>query len=189
MYNLHTMSYAYKNPTPEQIERRRAKWRAYYYRHREKHLERARQYKAGLEGERLESYRSRMREYLKQWHKDHPDYHKSPERRAYAREWKRRERERDPEGVKRRAKGQLLKRKYGISLAEYEAMLTAQADACAICSKPETLEIHGSLVYLAVDHDHVTGKIRGLLCSRCNQGIGSLHDDPERLRRAIAYLT
>ena len=66
-----------------------------------------------------------------------------------------------------------LKRKYGLTEAAYSKMLLDQDGVCAICRKPETRFCNGTLASLSVDHDHETGKIRGLLCIKCNR---SLHD-------------
>lgn len=65
---------------------------------------------------------------------------------------------------------QLLKREYGLTLAEYNAILRRQAHRCAVCRRPETIRSRstGEPRRLAVDHDHVTGRVRGLLCHRCN---------------------
>lgn len=107
--------------------------------------------------------------------------HKSQEGRiAYQREYRRK----TPEIQKARA----LRDSFGISLEEYEKMLSEQNGVCAICIKPETHKRNGKLKALAVDHNHKTGAIRGLLCSDCNTGIGKLKDDPEVLRSAIRYL-
>lgn len=78
--------------------------------------------------------------------------------------------------------------KFGISLAEYGEMLVAQGGKCAICDQPEMQLRGGNKKSLAVDHDHATGKIRGLLCSDCNTGIGKLKDDRNVLLSAIQYL-
>lgn len=66
---------------------------------------------------------------------------------------------------------------------QYDALLVLQEGLCAICRKapPERRR-------LAVDHDHQTGTVRGLLCSRCNLGLGYFKDDPDHLRAATAYL-
>lgn len=75
-----------------------------------------------------------------------------------------------------------LRRKYGVTLAQYEALLRKQRGHCALCpAKPNRKR-------LSVDHNHKTGAIRGLLCDRCNQAIGRLGDDVAGLKRAIAYL-
>lgn len=78
-----------------------------------------------------------------------------------------------------------LRWKYGIGPVEYEAMLVAQNGVCAICKQPEH---RNGTKYLCVDHSHVTGNIRGLLCHLCNSGIGKLNDDPNLLRAAASYL-
>ena len=65
------------------------------------------------------------------------------------------------------------------TLAELEAVYDASDGKCQICGTVEKLHL---------DHCHNTGKIRGLLCMRCNTAIGRMHDDPELLRKAIAYL-
>ena len=74
--------------------------------------------------------------------------------------------------------------RYGLSPAGYEAMLAEHGYTCAICSRPHT-DTHR----LHVDHDHVTGAIRGLLCRHCNWVLGLVHDDADLLRSAIAYLS
>lgn len=77
-----------------------------------------------------------------------------------------------------------LRRQYGISPLDYEALLASQDNGCAICGKSP--ELNGQ--YLAVDHNHTTGEIRGLLCQPCNTGIGLLNDSPSQLRLALRYL-
>ena len=83
-----------------------------------------------------------------------------------------------------------LKRNYGITLERYNELHDEQDGKCAICDGAETT-IHsktGQPMLLAVDHDHSTGEIRGLLCQRCNRGLGLLRDSPDLLRRAADYL-
>ena len=63
---------------------------------------------------------------------------------------------------------------YGCTSAEFDAMFTTQQGKCAICRLPETSTQKGRPRRLSVDHDHVTGRIRGLLCGACNTGLGSL---------------
>lgn len=73
---------------------------------------------------------------------------------------------------------------YGITADEYDALYRAQGGRCAICRRAT-----GAKRRLAVDHDHDTGLVRGLLCKTCNYKIlGHLRDDPEALQRAIDYL-
>ena len=84
-----------------------------------------------------------------------------------------------------------LQRNYGISLDEYLQKFQAQNGVCGICKKPETMiNGHSKVVRrLAVDHCHKTGKVRKLLCTRCNTTIGSANDDIELLKEMIVYLT
>lgn len=92
---------------------------------------------------------------------------------------------RKSEGGKRAWRGQKLRAKYGIGLAEYETLLQAQNGKCAICGCVNQREGYS----LAVDHCHLTGRIRGLLCNNCNRGIGLLNDSVVQLQKAIDYLS
>lgn len=76
-----------------------------------------------------------------------------------------------------------LKYFYGISLQEYNKIFENQNGCCAICGEPQKQQ-----KALAVDHNHITGKIRGLLCPNCNRGIGYLKDNSHILQKAIQYL-
>lgn len=92
----------------------------------------------------------------------------------------RRRRNRD----KDRQAGHILKSTYGITLEDYGAILESQGRTCAICGR--TPEENGKR--LAVDHDHETGEVRGLLCVVCNIGIGMFQDSPEICNLAAQYL-
>lgn len=81
-----------------------------------------------------------------------------------------------------------LQRRFGISLYEYGQMLLKQNGTCAICKGTYAGHRNGEPKALAVDHDHKTGKVRGLLCEACNQGIGKLQEDVTILQEAINYL-
>jgi hypothetical protein len=81
-------------------------------------------------------------------------------------------------GDNRRQPRRRLQR-YGLTRETHEALELAQDARCAICD--------GALP-LRVDHDHSTGRVRGLLCHNCNVGLGHFRDDPALLRRALAYL-
>jgi hypothetical protein len=82
-----------------------------------------------------------------------------------------------------------LRALYGMTLETYEAMLAGQNGLCAICGGHETRKNRaGNVMVLAVDHDHATGNIRGLLCSACNSGLASFRDDPTLLKNAVSYL-
>jgi hypothetical protein len=78
----------------------------------------------------------------------------------------------------------IIRNQYGITLAEYNAMLEAQDYKCAICGNED--EVEGRR--LAIDHCHTTGKIRGLLCGKCNRGLGLFYDNTNNLAKAIEYL-
>lgn len=89
-----------------------------------------------------------------------------------------------PEMVEKRKRHAWLAclKKFSITEEDYQKMFDKQMGLCAICHKPE------SEIKLAVDHDHDTGKVRGLLCKRCNMGIGLLGDNPDTLTNAVLYL-
>ena len=76
-----------------------------------------------------------------------------------------------------------LKRKYGMTLDDYERMFAAQECVCAICGKPRPEERT-----LHVDHDHESGAIRGLLCFRCNNALGDFEEQYELFQKAADYL-
>ncbi len=78
-------------------------------------------------------------------------------------------------------------RKYGLALEDYAKMLVEQGGVCAICRLPPKGG-KASNACLNVDHDHKTGRVRGLLCAACNLAIGKLKDSPALLREAAAYL-
>ena len=74
-----------------------------------------------------------------------------------------------------------LKRVYGMSLRDYDLMLARQRGVCVVCGEQPARR-------LCVDHCHVTGNVRGLLCSPCNLAIGQFKDSPARMRKAAAYV-
>lgn len=130
------------------------------------------------------------------WRAANPEKAREIARRANAK------RKDDPDYIaKRKAQGaeyrrknnQALKdydreRKFGVTRLQYAEMFHRQNGVCAICFQAETATRKGNVKALAVDHDHKTGRVRGLLCSDCNTGIGKLKDNPEVLRNAADYL-
>ena len=83
-----------------------------------------------------------------------------------------------------KARAYHLKTKYGITVGQYERLLEVQGGCCAVCQK-------NALVFktrLAVDHNHKTGEIRGLLCYRCNKFVIGRNTDPSIFQSAAAYL-
>lgn len=88
-------------------------------------------------------------------------------------------------------------RKYGLSLAEYKALLLKMPDRCEVCGESPSFDNRGggakyvsptSRRTIYIDHDHVTGAIRGFLCHGCNFAIGMVYEDPEVLRKLADYL-
>ena len=77
---------------------------------------------------------------------------------------------------------------FGFTVEDYEFELENQNHVCAICGQPETEFNMGTPRRLAVDHDHKTGCYRGLLCGKCNKGIGLFKDNVAILKQAIQYL-
>jgi Autographiviridae endonuclease VII len=78
-----------------------------------------------------------------------------------------------------------LKMLYGITPEQYNYLSRSQNYGCAICSRKESEERHG---FLHVDHDKVTGAVRGLLCSKCNLALGLLQEDVDIAKEAFKYL-
>ena len=77
---------------------------------------------------------------------------------------------------------------FNVTQEQFEDMVTEQDGLCAICGKPEWVIYRGKIRSLCIDHNHITGKIRRLLCNTCNRVLGLMGDDPERLRKAASYL-
>jgi hypothetical protein len=85
----------------------------------------------------------------------------------------------------RRQFATIIKRKYNLEWDEYLQIVEAQNGKCAICLIPfEKLKSR----FVCIDHCHTTGKVRGVLCSNCNVGLGKFKDDKDTLLRAVAYL-
>ena len=87
-----------------------------------------------------------------------------------------------------RLRASWLQRTYGLTLDQYKVLDEAQNGKCGICGQPESRLIRGRIGPLVVDHDHVTGRVRGLLCHACNVGIGFLGDSKERVGAAYRWL-
>lgn len=102
--------------------------------------------------------------------------------RKYWNEWHKNDRTKNPDKVKKQVRKATLKMNHGITLEEYDKMFQEQNGLCAICLRSDTLR------ELSVDHNHETGKIRGLLCGKCNLAIGNLEENIEHFYSAIRYL-
>jgi hypothetical protein len=140
--------------------------RDWYLKNRESELEKARQ-------RRLtdpEEFRKQKRETQRAWRE------KNRERdRDTRRAWQAANRD--------KGRASYLRYQYGIEPEDYDAMLSKQNGACAICAVEL---VKGSKTH--IDHCHTTGKVRGLLCTKCNMGIGHFNDDPAVLRAAAGYV-
>ncbi len=100
---------------------------------------------------------------------------------AIAKTWK----QRNPTKHKECNRNSTLKRIYGIDSKTYDEMFTSQAGRCKVCNKHQSSLTKA----LAVDHCHITNRVRGLLCSDCNTGLGLFKDDLNVLEAAIKYLS
>lgn len=103
--------------------------------------------------------KTKQRAYMSGWRKAHPRKNDANARKSH------------------------LKVSYDLSIEEYDALLLQQDNVCAICKKKCKRFTH-----LSVDHNHSTGKIRGLLCNDCNIAIGRMKEDPVILRAAADYI-
>jgi hypothetical protein len=92
------------------------------------------------------------------------------------------------EELRRYKRNSYLKTTFGITLDQYEELLSRQGGVCAVCGSPDTMTRRGKHTSLDVDHDHATGQVRAILCSGCNSSLGLLKEDPERIRALAEYI-
>lgn len=111
----------------------------------------------------------KSREYNRSWRNENAERD-----RANKQAW----RDRNPDY----SRTYLLKTLYGLSLDDYQTMLDRQDGACALCLKKPGQR------NLSVDHDHETGRVRGLLCQKCNRMLGGFEGSVEVLGRTVAYM-
>lgn len=166
--------------------RRNAAASAHYYRNKKQINDQRRLYRHAQIARDPEAFRARMRAYYaanreKRCERTREDRKKNPE---HYRAYDKLRNSKDP----KRARKNNLKRKFGITIEQYEAMLTAQDGHCATCPTGEKINKLGQTVSLAIDHCHKTGVIRGLLCGNCNVSIGMVNDNIDRLKALIAYI-
>lgn len=135
----------------------------YYEQNAEAQRARTRKYDAEHREERIA--------YAKKYNAEHAE-----ERSAYSIQYRAEHKEATAAGH--------LRRTYGITLDDYDAMLETQGGGCAICGKMP--EEHGARLH--VDHDHETDEVRGLLCRNCNAGLGWFLDSPGLCKTAMLYL-
>ncbi len=109
-------------------------------------------------------------------------YQRSKKAQSYRKKYNQSER---GQAVDRKSR---LKRKYNMTVEAYDIMFEQQNGVCAICGKSETMRNQHGLCRLAVDHDHKTDEVRGLLCAKCNLTLGNVDDNKELLLSAALYL-
>lgn len=117
-------------------------------------------------------YKVRKAAYNKQWKKDNPEKVKLLQERYN---------KRNPFANR----AAIIKNKFNMSSEDYENMLLDQKGSCKICKRQSN---NKSQKHFHIDHCHETGKIRGLLCNKCNMGLGMFNDNIELLKIAIDYL-
>lgn len=135
----------------------------------------------------LKQYESKHKQsYAKTWYDQHKNDVGFKEKRKL---WQKQNRAQNKERYALKSKKEKL-RSYGLTLTGYDRLLLEQNYICGLCFKPETArDKHTNKVKaLSIDHNHATGKIRRLLCTKCNMGLGSFNENPELLLAAIRYL-
>lgn len=169
--------------TPEELARTRAQGLARRNKDRDKANAATRKWRAA----NIEAARASDRKTAEKRRREKPEQMK-----ANAAEYRARNRKRLSELQKKwvqadpeRALNVVLKTMYGITLADYDAKHAAQGGLCAVCFVPGPAR---GKTRLCVDHCHASGKVRALLCSCCNTGLGYFKDEADRLRRAAAYV-
>ena len=152
--------------------RKSEKGQTYYQKYKEENKERLKEY--------YKQFNLKNKERISKRRKKHRLEHRD-EMNAKARIYNQEHREELRQSrVKRKDKIREynLKRKYNITDTQYNELLVRQNDSCAVCLKSETSKDKSQNIKpLSVDHDHITGKVRGLLCNNCNRGLGNFNDD------------
>lgn len=137
-----------------------------------------------------DGYKERLKKQAdatRRWREKYPERDKASQRRKYLQDRESRiayavkYKTEHPEKARIWARNYTLRKKYGFEQEDYTKLFAAQKGQCAICN---CIQVDP----LCVDHNHKTGKVRGLLCHACNLGIGKFNDDPELIERAILYL-
>jgi len=161
-----------KNYYRNNKEKLKAKMKEYYDKNKEKLNTQSRQFN-----------KEYYRKYKEIINKKHRIYYCNNKNKVYEKQKEYRRNNKDI--VKQRRRKNYLNSAYGLSTTELDNLLLAQNNRCAICNEPLDLQNSKNV---HIDHDHKTGKIRGILCQKCNLAIGLLRDNPEYTKRATEYL-
>lgn len=126
-----------------------------------------------------EPYKAYQRDYQREYYHQ-TKAQKTPEQREAKRRYLREYRQKNRVAVAKKQRAAERKRLYGLTEEQFQALLEQQDWECAICTR--------LLISPVVDHDHWSGKVRGLLCRKCNAAIGLLEDNPGLLMTAAEYV-
>ena len=173
--------------------RRAGYYKEWYAKNREKHQAVAREsyHRAMADPEKRKKHQARRTQYHKSYYAVHQETYKQraatwyEQNKEYAKAQRRAYYQKNKEHVKLRNHGNRVKRQYGLSREQHDAMIDSQGNCCAICGRPQRPSSRNR--WLCVDHDHVTNKVRGLLCDGCNFALGAF-DTVELLESAQRYL-
>ena len=178
-----------ENDSTDRLEADRKKRLKWYYKNRERANEANKKWE---QANRERRNKTRMLWYHA--HKDDPGYREKRNAQAAARkranpdkiaaQRKLYDSRKTPEQKKAAGRRNHLKYTFGITVADYDALMQKQNGQCAICGTTDP----APMSCLFVDHDHATDRIRGLLCFHCNSGLGHFRDDPVILEIALDYL-
>ena len=174
-------------------EERKAKKKAYMKEYREKNREKLLEYGRVYDAGRREDRKPYMTEYLKQYTAE-KGQEISARRKGYWAEYRKQNADKlqeagamyrkTPEG-KRYAFRRSLRKLYGLGESSYDAMVVEACGRCAACGRADD----GSKARgLCVDHDHDTGRVRGLICHHCNVALGLMGESPERVAALASYI-
>jgi hypothetical protein len=158
--------------------------RKYYLKNRDKVLKKMKKYK--------KIYKEKIKQYQIEYREKNKDKIKKQRKKYYQRNKKEilKKQKKHREKNKKRRNTYRIKKKYNINNKQYINMLKIQNRCCAICYNKETIinKHTGKIKALSIDHDHKAGKVRGLLCSKCNKMLGTVNENIFILKNAIDYL-
>jgi len=126
-------------------------------------------------------------DYFKKYYQEHKEENRQRHLDGYFKEYRKKNKkdlQKYRDKNKPRFNDYLLRRNYNITLEDYNKLFSNQEGKCAICGIPQS-ELKNKL---GVDHNHTTGKVRGLLCNKCNLSLGNIKDDIKILLNMINYL-